>query len=88
MKIKEGFILRKVGIQYVVAAVGAAAECFDGMLRLNETGAFLFETLSGECTEADLVKALLENYEVDEQTAGNGVKKFLASIREVNALEA
>ena len=45
MKIKEGFILRKVGIQYVVAATGKASENFNGMLRLNESGAFAFRLL-------------------------------------------
>ena len=42
MKLKEGFILRKVGIQYVVAATGKASENFNGMMRLNESGAFAF----------------------------------------------
>lgn len=45
MKIKDGFILRKVGIQYVVAATGKASEGFNGMMRLNETGAFAFRLL-------------------------------------------
>ena len=35
MKTKEGFILRKVGAQYVVAATGKASENFNGMMRLN-----------------------------------------------------
>lgn len=40
MKIKNGFILRNVSDAYVVVAVGEAAKDFNGMITLNETGAF------------------------------------------------
>ena len=43
MKIKEGFILRNVAGSFVVVPVGDATIDFNGMMNLNETGAFLFE---------------------------------------------
>ena len=46
MKIKNGFILRNVSDAYVVVAVGEAAKDFNGMITLNETGAFLWKTLA------------------------------------------
>ena len=39
MKVKNGFILRKVGKQFVVAATGEASKNFNGMIRLNEEAA-------------------------------------------------
>ena len=45
MKIKEGFILRKVGRQFVVAVTGEASKDFNGMLRLNEEAAYAFGLL-------------------------------------------
>ena len=59
MKIKEGFILRKVGIQFVVAATGKASEHFNGMMRLNETGAFAFRLLQAGITEEELVSRVV-----------------------------
>ena len=54
MKIRNGFMLRKVGGQNVVVAVGAASRDFNGIIKLNETGAFLWELLKSERTpEAD-----------------------------------
>ena len=41
MKIKDGFMLRKVGGQNVVVAVGKASRDFNGIIRLNDTGKFL-----------------------------------------------
>ena len=45
MKIKDNFILRKVADSYVVVPVGKLTLDFNGIINLNETGAFLFELL-------------------------------------------
>lgn len=41
MKIRKGFILRKVGEQNVVVAVGEASRSFNGIIRLNDSGRYL-----------------------------------------------
>ena len=87
MKIKEGFILRKVGIQFVVAATGKASEHFNGMMRLNESGAFAFRLMQQGITEEELTIRLMEEYEVSEQTARKDVAAFPAALREADALE-
>ena len=87
MKIKEGFILRKVGIQIVVAATGKASEHFNGMMRLNESGAFAFRLMQQGITEEELTIRLMEEYEVSEQTARKDVAAFTAALREADALE-
>ena len=86
MKIKEGFILRKVGIQYVVAATGKASENFNGMMRLNESGAFAFRLLQEGITEDALVERIVAEYEVSEETARADVNRFLAGLKEADAL--
>lgn len=86
MKIKEGFILRKVGIQYVVAATGKASESFNGMMRLNESGAFAFRLLQEGITEDALVERIVAEYEVSEETARKDVSRFLAGLKEADAL--
>ena len=87
MKIKEGFILRKVGIQFVVAATGKASEHFNVMMRLNESGAFAFRLMQQGITEEELTIRLMEEYEVSEQTARKDVAAFTAALREADALE-
>lgn len=87
MKIKEGFILRKVGIQFVVAATGKASEHFNGMMRLNESGAFAFRLMQQGITEEELTIRLMGEYEVSEQTARKDVAAFTAALREADALE-
>lgn len=87
MKIKEGFILRKVGIQYVVAATGKASENFNGMMRLNESGAFAFRLLQEGITEDELVGRIVAEYEVSEEAARRDAQAFLARLKEADALE-
>lgn len=86
MKIKDGFILRKVGRQYIVAATGEASKNFNGMMRLNEEAAFAFEVLQKGSTEEELVKALVEKYAGDEAVVTQDVSNFLSKLREADAL--
>lgn len=86
MKIKDGFILRKVGSQYVVAATGEASKHFHGMIRMDESGAFAFELLRKEITEQALLTALAEKYSMDEATLQPDLKRFLDKLREADAL--
>ena len=87
MKIKEGFILRKVGIQYVVAATGKASENFNGMMRLNESGAFAFRLLQEGIEEDALVERIVAEYNTDGETARQDAEKFLTALEEADALE-
>ena len=86
MKMKEGFILRKVGTQYVAAATGKASENFNGIIRLNESGAFVFRQLQEGATAEELAGRLLEEYDVDEAAARQDVDRFLAALKEADAL--
>lgn len=45
MKIKDGFILRKVPGMNLVMPTGKNVKTFNGSLMLNDTGAFVFEHL-------------------------------------------
>ena len=87
MKIKEGFMLREVAGSYVVVPVGQASIDFNGMMNLNETGAFLFEKLLKGCTEDELVEAMLSEYEVDEDLARSDIKVFVERVSEEGLLE-
>lgn len=88
MKIKEGFILREVAGSYVVVAVGAASKDFRGVIKLNGSGAFLWKALEKEdkSTE-DLVKALLDEYEIDAETAKKDVKDFVDRLKGAKIVE-
>ena len=76
MKIKEGFVVRKIANQYMAVPVGARAKELHGMIGLNETAAFLWELLKEDRTEEELVTLLYDEYEISEEKALETVKKF------------
>ncbi len=86
MKIKEGFILREVSGTYIVVAVGNMVKNFNGMINLNETGAFLWKQLEKGCSQEQLVQALLGEYDVAKDVAENHVDKFVKHLTEANLL--
>ena len=87
MKIKSGFVLHTVGGEHVVVPVGRRTKEFSGMIRLNDTGAFLWRKMEGTFTPEALTASLLAQYDVTEETAAATVARFLQNMRRANLLE-
>ena len=82
MKVKEGFVLRSVAGSNVVVPVGAASVDFNGMITLNDSGAFLWRELE---KGADVDS--LREYEVDEETARKCAADFTEKLLDAGCLE-
>ena len=80
MKIKSGFVVRKVGGECVVVPVGEMSKKFHGMINLNSTGEFLWNFFSIEHTEDEGVAALLAEYDVQEDKARQDVERFMSTL--------
>lgn len=85
MKLKDGFILRTVAGETVVLPAAGVTD-FDMMITLNDTGKFLWERLAVGAEEADLVQALLAEYDVTEEVAARSVAAFVARLKELEFL--
>lgn len=82
MKIKKGFVVREVGGENVAVPVGAQTKNFRGMIKLNETGRFLWDLFLEEKTVDEAVAALLETYDVEEAIAREDVERFVSVLLE------
>ena len=87
MKIKDGFIMNRVGSQHVVVPVGDASVERHCMVRLNDTGAFLWERLGADTTPEELIQALQEEYAVADDVARADVAAFLGKLRAAYLLD-
>ncbi|MCI8955574.1 MAG: PqqD family protein [Eubacterium sp.] len=87
MKVREGFILKKMGTQAVVIAIGSASKIFNGMVKLNETGELMWEKLVEGTTREELLATVLETYEVDEETATKDVDNFIETLKKPGIIE-
>ena len=70
MKIKDGFVLREMCGEYIVAAEGLQHINFNKLISLNSTAAFLWKALENkEFTVEDMAQLLVDEYEIDMELA-------------------
>ena len=87
MKIKEGFLVHEVAGNYVVIKIGQEAVNFNGLITLSESAKLLWDLLKDEAEVKDLVNKLLEEYDIDEETATNDTLEFIESLKKNSILE-
>lgn len=86
MKIKDNFVLRQVADTWCVLPLAEETLNLNGMLTLNDSGAFLWKTLETDVSKNELADALMNEYYVDSQTAEADINKFLDKLRQVGCL--
>ena len=83
IKIKGGFILREVAGNYIVIGVEDESIDFNGLITINnDVGVFLWEKLVDGTTMEELLKNLMAEYDVDEETAKKDITEFLKKLDE------
>jgi len=87
MKIKRGFISRQVAGNNVVVATGEQTKNFNGIIKLNESGLILWNRLAVGANKEELVKALLDEYDITRDVAETDVDKFVGVLRDAGAIE-
>lgn len=86
MKIENRFILRQIMNDYVIVPVGKTVLDFNGVITINETGAFLWEKMQEEFSISSLVEAVLNEYDIDRQQAQKDVEDFIEVLKDNNIL--
>ena len=87
MKINENFLLREVAGNAVVVPVGEASDRFNGMIKLNETAAFIWRVFEEDREVSDAVDALCGTYGVDRETAERDVLALIETLRRTGILD-
>ena len=86
LKLDKEYILRQIGDDYIIVPVGKAALSFNGMITVNETGAFLWEQLVKGTSKEGLLETLMETYEVIQEEAERDIDEFLDVLYKNNIL--
>ena len=87
MKIRSGYMLRKVIDTYVIMGIGSDNYVPNRIMSLNETGAYLWGLLEKGSDKQALIDNLISEYEVDRTTAENDVDIFLDQLRDKDLVE-
>ena len=89
MRIKNGFVLRKVCNENVIVGEGLGIINFGKMLVLNECAAWLWEQaqVMGDFTIETLAEKLCETYDVMPDEVKADVAEIIADWQNVDVLE-
>lgn len=70
MKIKDGFVLREMCGEHIVAGEGIEHINFNKLISLNSTAAFLWnEVIGKEFTAETMAELLISRYGIDKELA-------------------
>lgn len=85
MKLKDDFITQMIdGTQFLVPLCG---EAFNGVVRSNETAAFIVDCLKVETTEEKIVDAMCARYDATREEIVADVSGIIETLRSIHALE-
>lgn len=87
MKRKADFMMENVGGEYLLVPLGAQVMDMNGIITLNDSGAYLWELLEEEHTADELAAALAERFNTTPEQALADVNTFLNQIGELGMLE-
>ena len=86
MKINEGFVLRKVGKDQVVVAIGEASARLNGLIKLNGTGVELWKQLEQGAGRDELADSLAKKYGISREQAEKDVDAFLKPLTDIGCV--
>lgn len=88
MKTKKGFNLRQVCGENVIVAEGAENIDFSSIISMNESSAYLWNSIHGkEFDKNNLVELLTQEYDVDADTAAKDVDALVAQWMKAGIIE-
>jgi hypothetical protein len=73
-------VTRKTGNEYVLVPVTDNIADMDSVYTLNETGAFIWEQINGKKSVEEIIKAMTEEYDIDNYTATEDVLQFISKM--------
>ena len=85
-RIKE-YIKRNIAGEIVLVPTGQTAEDFNGMITLTESGDFIWEHLEEARDFNHLVELILEEYDIDKETAAQDASAFLMQLLQAGMIQ-
>lgn len=88
MKIKKNYVLQQIVDEYIVVPIAQEADRLNGVLKLNETGAYIWKILEkGTDSRDDIVEALCLEYNKERPIVQEDVDLFLKQLEAFGCLE-
>ena len=86
MRLKDDFILHNTGEDFVIIATDEATKNFNGIIKLNNMGGEIVGLLTTDISEEEIIKAIVEKYEVEYEIAREDILNLLDSLRKAGVI--
>ena len=86
MRLQDDFILHNTGEEFIIIATGEATKNFNGIIKLNNMGGEIVGLLTTDISEEEIIKAIVEKYEVEYETAREDILNLLDSLRKAGVI--
>ncbi len=87
MQINKDLRLRRVKEKKFIVAVNELSQNFYGMVKLNDTAAFVFKLLQKKNSLKKIVSKVVKKYGVDKETAQNDVESIIEQFKKAGFLD-
>lgn len=87
MKMKKGFLNHKLDNDNYLVPTNETVSNFHGVVRNNETTAFIIDCLQEDTTEEKIVEKMCEIYDATPERIYEGVEYVIDRLRSINALD-
>lgn len=82
MKLTCEFIMREVAGETILVPVGSTALRFNGIITLEPVGALIWKGLEENKSREEILAQILNEFDVEPQTASNDLDAFLQQLRD------
>ena len=87
MKLKQEYMLAEIAGEYVAVATNSNLDSERKIIRMNDTGKLIWDGIANGKDERAIVSDLIDQYEVDEQTAAKSVARILQQMIDTGIVE-
>ena len=86
MVLRQGFEIVNVADEWLIIPLGDTSINFTGVVAVNETTAFLLNKLNTPKSEEELIAILMDEYDVDAETAKQDIQKTFRKLIEIGVV--
>ena len=86
MKLKKKLILRTIAGDNLLVPIGEAVNVFNGVFTISPSAAVVYQALLDGLDEDEILGRVLNEFEVDEETAKKDIEEFLDQLREFDII--
>ncbi|HXB57830.1 MAG TPA: PqqD family protein [Vicinamibacteria bacterium] len=82
----ERMVGRRIAEEYVLVPIVGRGADLDAIFNLNRVGAFIWERLDGRSSGEEIVRALVEDFDVDSLRAVADYRAFMVQLLSIEAV--